>query len=60
MEFIKCVNCKEGIMVKEIKKNMIITCECGCQMKCLDKNDYISNWRVINPFSFKDLRKKIK
>lgn len=47
-------------MVKEIKKNMIITCKCGCQMKCLDKNDYISNWRVINPFSFKDLRKKIK
>lgn len=58
MEKVTCLNCKKEIKVNEIKKGINVLCECGCQMKCLDVNDFISRWRVVNPFNFKDLRKK--
>ena len=35
-----------------------ILCECGCQQRCLDTDEHISRWRVINPFSFEDKRSK--
>lgn len=57
MEKVQCVNCSQLIIVKEIKKGITATCECGCIHKCLDKNEHISRWRVINPFDFEDKRK---
>ena len=48
MEKVQCLNCNKLITVKEIKKGIDAICECGCIQKCLDKNEYISRWRVIN------------
>ncbi len=56
MEQVQCLNCKTMIQVKEIKKGIDVICRCGCQQRCLDKNEYISRWRVVNPFSFEDKR----
>ena len=54
----KCSNCRNDIPVKEVKKHMTINCnECNCIMKCLDVNEYISRWRVMNPFNIEDRRK---
>ena len=54
----ECLNCKKDIPIKEIEKYMTLTCSsCGCIMKCLDINDYISRWRVMNPFDIEDRRK---
>ena len=54
----ECVNCKKDAPIKEIKKHMTFTCSsCGCILKCLDSNDYISRWRVMNPFDIEDRRK---
>ena len=53
----KCLNCKNNIEIKEIKKHMSITCdECGCIMTCLGVDDCISRWRVVNPFNIEDRR----
>ena len=53
----ECLNCKKDIPIKEIEKYMTLTCSsCGCIMKCLDINDYISRWRVMNPFDIEDRR----
>lgn len=56
MEKIQCLNCKQMIELKEIVAGCQATCECGCIQKCLDKDKYISRWRVMNPFDFKDKR----
>jgi hypothetical protein len=54
---VECLNCKKDAPIKEIKKHMTFTCSsCGCIMKCLDSNDYISRWRVMNPFDIEDKR----
>ena len=58
MEKIQCLNCNKLITVKEIKKGIDAICECGCIQKCLDANEHISRWRVMNPFSFEDKRTK--
>ena len=46
----ECVRCRKEIKVEqEIKKNVVIHCEnCGCVMKCLDINEYISRWKTVN------------
>ena len=54
---VECLNCKKDISVEEIEKYTTLTCNsCGCIMKCLDINDYISRWRVMNPFDIEDRR----
>lgn len=58
MEKIQCLNCKKIIAIKELKKGLDVNCECGCQQRCLDTDEYISRWRVMNPFSFEDKRSK--
>ena len=58
MEKIQCLNCKKTIVIKELKKGLDVNCECGCQQRCLDTNEYISRWRVMNPFNFEDKRDK--
>ena len=53
----ECSNCRNDIPIKEVKKHMTINCnECNCIMKCLDVDDYISRWRVMNPFDIEDRR----
>lgn len=53
----ECSNCRKDTPVKEIKKNTIVTCiNCGCMMKCLDINEHISRWKVMNPFDIEDKR----
>ena len=53
----ECLNCKKDIQVEEIKKHMTVICdECNCIIRCLDVNDYISRWRVMNPFDIEDRR----
>lgn len=54
MEKIQCLKCKQIIKLKEIKKGTHAICECGCIQICLDKDEYISRWRVVNPFDFKE------
>lgn len=54
MENVQCLNCKKTINIKELKQGLDVNCECGCQQRCLDTDEYISRWRVINPFSFAD------
>lgn len=58
MKEIQCINCKDMIPTYEqITKGIQATCDkCGCIMKCLDKNDFISRWRVINPMDIEDKR----
>lgn len=60
MKQAQCLNCKTMIQVKEIKKGIDVICRCGCQQKCLDKSEYISRWRVVNPLNFEDKRTKQK
>ena len=56
----ECINCRKDIQVKEIKKHMkIVCCECNCIMQCLDVDEYISRWRVMNPFDIEDKRKEM-
>lgn len=56
MEQIECLNCKELIAVDKIQAGLNVTCDCGCMQRCLYANESISNWRVMNPFSFEDKR----
>ena len=56
MEKVQCLNCNKLIIVEELKKGLDVVCKCGCIQRCLDNNEYISRWRVINPFSFEDKR----
>lgn len=56
-----CINCGEHIQVKTVVRNMTLTCSsCGCIMKCLDSNGYISRLRVMNPFDIEDKRSTLK
>lgn len=54
MTKIQCLKCKQMIELKEITKGCQVTCKCGCIQKCLDKDKYISRWKVINSSDFKD------
>lgn len=59
MKQIQCLNCKAMIQIDKVDKIVRGTkanCECGCIQMCLDKNEHISRWRVINPFDFEDKR----
>lgn len=56
MEKIQCLNCSGFISVEEIKAGTNALCNCGCLQRCLYKDDEISKWRVMNPFSFEDKR----
>lgn len=56
MEKVQCVNCKEYVYLKKIEKGAVANCDCGCIQKCIDYNEHISRWRVLNPFSFEDRR----
>ena len=56
MEKVQYLNCNKLMIVDEIKKGTDVVCECGCHQRCLDTNDHISRWRVLNPFSFEDKR----
>ena len=58
MENVQCLNCKKTTIIKELKKGLDVNCECGCQQRCLDADEYISRWWVMNPFSFEDNRNK--
>lgn len=58
MKKIKSLNCKKINNYKRIQKGLDVNCECGCQQRCLDTDEYISRWRVMNPFSFEDKRSK--
>ena len=59
MDEIKCINCGTTLFVKEIKKGINALCSCGCQQMCVGIVDKTtSQWRVMNPFSFKDVRDK--
>lgn len=55
---IQCLKCKTMIKLKEIKIGTHAVCECGCIQICLDCNELISRWRVVNPFSVEDRRNK--
>lgn len=52
MKKIQCLKCNKIINVKEIKKGTNIECECGCVQKCLDSDEFISRWRVVNCTNF--------
>lgn len=58
MEKIRCINCNALISLKEIKKGTHTFCECGCIQVCLEYNELISKWRVVNSFNFEDKRNK--
>ena len=53
-----CPNCSKELSVKEVKKGATVLCDCGCLQKCLDANEHLSRWRVMNPFDFEDKRAK--
>lgn len=53
MKQIQCPKCKTIVQVEKIEKDTKVDCNCGCVQVCLDKNEYISRWRVVNPFEFK-------
>ena len=44
MENVQCLNCKKTTIIKELKKGLDVNCECGCQQRCLDADEYISRW----------------
>lgn len=49
-DYIKCIKCGKSIPTKKkIKKGTTLTCKCGCIQMCLNKDEYISRWRIINP-----------
>lgn len=54
MKKIQCLNCKQIIELKEITIGCKVNCECGCIQRCLDKDEYISRWIIINPFLLND------
>ncbi|MGL5718642.1 MAG: tetrahydrofolate dehydrogenase/cyclohydrolase catalytic domain-containing protein [Paraclostridium sp.] len=57
LDSVKCPNCQKSNIIDKIRKGVLIDCECGCTQKCLDANEHLSRWRVINPGSFEDMRK---
>ena len=48
MEKIQWFNCGIILEVEEIKKGVVVTCECVCKQRCIKRNEYISKWRIIN------------
>lgn len=47
MQQIQCFECKKMIKTKKIVKGTKVHCECGCTLVCLDKDEYMSRWKVI-------------
>lgn len=58
MNIINCINCGKTVTLEKIEKGVAVLCECGCYQMCLNVDESSSGWRVMNPFSFKDLRDK--
>ena len=56
MEQIQCINCGKDLLIPKVLKGASVTCECGCLQMCLSVGTDVSNWRVMNPFSFEDQR----
>lgn len=48
---VQCHSCKKHIQYYIHEKENIIgvelKCECGIKMKCVDFNNFISRWRVL-------------
>lgn len=43
---VQCATCKEMIALKDIKIGTVAKCSCGAEQICIDKDKYISRWKV--------------